>query len=159
MTKDEITLRAEALSMSSALLIAHRPRWVCSVPRALNTEQKSISHCHLIYDSDHLGGWRENGCRTKRKRSPHLFECYCNFSVIPMLRSRLHLLLILFLLTEFVTSGSPITSGFGNLSGSQTCDIHLFNHRPHNIIWENRKKLYNTFRKGPHAGKQHEGEI
>ncbi|MCK4643498.1 hypothetical protein KAU32_07665 [bacterium] len=27
------------------------------------------------------------------------------------------------------------------------------------IIWENRKKLYNTFRKGPYAGKQHEGEI
>ncbi len=29
------------------------PLWVCGSPRALNTEQKSISHCCRLYESEH----------------------------------------------------------------------------------------------------------
>ncbi len=34
LTKDDISLRAEALFLSSALLVAYIPLWVCDAPRS-----------------------------------------------------------------------------------------------------------------------------
>ena len=53
LTKDNIPFGLMLFFLSSALLVAYIPLWVCGVPRALNTKQNSVSHCYGIYGTVH----------------------------------------------------------------------------------------------------------